>query len=194
MDFEDSGSETRRGFGSGDPVPPEDWTGHGPSAQVAALYVEHQPQLARFFRRRAEPQDIGDLVQEVFRRFVSSRAGAPAPVDMPGAYLVRMARNLLAEHARTGARRMAADHDSFDETRLAGVDPHPALEARDAIRRAEEAIARLRPKTRDIFLMHRYDGLSYEEIAAARDMSVKGVEKQIAKALVALRRTRTARP
>jgi RNA polymerase sigma factor (sigma-70 family) len=76
---------------------------------------------------------------------------------------------------------------------LAGADPHAALEARDQLRRAEEAIARLKPKTRDIFLMHRFDGMSYEEIAAKQGMSVKGVEKQIAKALVAVRRARSER-
>jgi len=85
---------------------------------------------------------------------------------------------------------MQADHGPFEEEEHAGPDPHAALEARDTIRRLADAVARLKPKTRTIFLMHRIDGLSYEEIAAAQGMSVKGVEKQMAKALGAIRRSR----
>lgn len=61
------------------------------------------------------------------------------------------------------------------------------------MRRVGEALGRLKPKTRDIFLMHRIDGLTYEEIASHMGMSVKGVEKQIAKALRAVRRARSQR-
>lgn len=190
MDHEDSKESRRRGLDAGDPLPPEGWTRPARTATVAALYAEHRPQLARFFRRRAAPQDIADLVQEVFRRFISSRETARATVEQPGAYLARTAQNLLAERARSASRQRSTDHVGFDEDEHPGCDPVPALEARDAIRRVEAAIARLKPTTREIFLMHRFDALSYEEIAAARGMSVKGVEKQIAKALVAIRRAR----
>jgi RNA polymerase sigma-70 factor (ECF subfamily) len=47
---------------------------------------------------------------------------------------------------------------------------------------------RLRPKTREIFMAHRVEGLSYSEIAERTGLSVKGVEKQMGKALVQLDR------
>jgi RNA polymerase sigma-70 factor (ECF subfamily) len=40
--------------------------------------------------------------------------------------------------------------------------------------------------------MHRFDDLSYPEIARIKGMKVKRVEKHIAKALVAIRKARDA--
>lgn len=188
MDFEEE--EGRRGIAESDPMPPDGWQGFTAGARVEAIYAAHGPELARYIRRRAPAQDVADLVQECFRRFAQSRGAAASLIERPAAYLVRTARNLLAERARADGRRMQADHGPFDEEDHAGPDPHAALEARDTIRRLADVIARLKPKTRTIFLMHRLEGLSYEEIATAQGMSVKGVEKQMAKALGAIRRSR----
>ena len=46
----------------------------------------------------------------------------------------------------------------------------------------------LKPKTRAIFLAHRVHGLSYAEIANRTGLSVKGVEKQMSKAIAHLDR------
>lgn len=191
MDSEESETRPRREYSANDPLPPDEWAGYRRTAQVEALYAAHAPQLARFFRRRAHAQDIGDLVQECFRRLVSSKGHAPLLIEQPAGYLVRTARNLLAEKARRDTRHRQSDHHMLEEGEIEGPDPHHALEARDAIRRVEEALARLKPRTREIFLMHRFDGLRYEEIAARKGLSIKGVEKQIAKALIAIRRARS---
>jgi RNA polymerase sigma-70 factor, ECF subfamily len=49
------------------------------------------------------------------------------------------------------------------------------------------AIDTLPPKCKIIFVMSRYDELSYKEIAEALDLSIKTVENQIGKALSILR-------
>lgn len=194
MDHDDSSTLRARGIATGDPLPPDNWAAHGARARAAAVYGEEHPRLARFLKARAPAQDIGDLIQECFRRFMASSAYPRVLTQQPGPYLFRTARNLLAERGRTDARRMAAHHTSYEEPEIAGPDPHAALEARDEMRRVGEALGRLRPKTRDIFLMHRIDGLTYEEIGSAMGMSVKGVEKHIAKAMRAVRRVRSKRP
>lgn len=188
MDYDEN--QGRRGIAESDPLPPDEWNGFTAGARVEAIYTAHGPELTRFLRRRAPAQDVGDLVQECFRRFAQSRGSTVSLIDRPAAYLVQTARNLLAERARTDGRRMQADHGPFDEDDHVGPDPHAALEARDTIRRLADVVARLKPKTRTIFLMHRIEGLSYDEIAAVQGMSVKGVEKQMAKALDAIRRSR----
>lgn len=191
---------------AGDPLPPEDWAGFiapdtpqpiapGPAEMHAAtVYAVERPRLARFLKGRAPAQEIGDLVQECFRRLTSSAAYPRVLAEQPGAYLFRTARNLLAEGHRTDGRRMSADHRSFEDADIAGPDPHGALEARDQMRRVAAALDRLKPETRDIFLMHRFEGLRYDEIAAARGIGLKSVEKHIAIAMVAVRRVRAARP
>ena len=54
--------------------------------------------------------------------------------------------------------------------------------------RLEQAVARLKPLTREIFLAQRVDGYTYPEIAKETGLSVKGVEKQMSKAIKQLRR------
>lgn len=194
MDHDDSTALLSRGIPPNDPLPPENHARSRTCGRTAAVYREERPRLARFLQTRAPTQDVADLIHECFRRLMASSAYPRVLTEQPGAYLFRTARNLLAERGRADHRHMAAHHTNLEEHEIAGTDPHAALEARDEMRRVGEALGRLKPKTRDIFLMHRVDGLSYEEIAAAMGMSVKGVEKQIAKALRAIRRARTRRP
>ncbi|WP_374394897.1 RNA polymerase sigma factor [Sphingopyxis sp.] len=189
MDFENKDSG-RAGIAGGDPLPPGDWEQSGRAARIEAIYTEHHPQLTRFFKRRAPTQDVGDLVQEVFSRFASARGGLAALVERPSAYLVKSARMLLAEYARADGRHHRDRHDSFGDEHQGAVDPQDVLEARDVLRRAERAISRLSPLTREIFLMHRFDGLRYPEIAQIKGISVKTVESHMTKALAAIKRAR----
>lgn len=192
MDFEDQ-ADGRAAISAADPVPPADWDGFSRNARIDALYTAHHPRLANFFRNRAPGQDVGDLVQEVFSRFAATGLFAASLIERPGAYLFRAARNLLAEHARADERHHRSHHDSFEDDHAGSVDPHDALEARDALRRAEETILRLSPLTQEIFLLHRFDQMSYPEIARIKGLSVKTVESHISKALAALRRGRRER-
>ena len=147
-----------------------------------ALYRQEAPQLARYFERRVPRDDVLDLVQESFRRILGHRP------DRPGSFLGRTAANLLLEFRRGSARRRTHLHEPFDERQVAGIDPHPQLEARDMLARVDAAMRRLKPKTRDIFLMSRIEGRSYADIAESLGMSEEGVKKQVAKAIHALRR------
>lgn len=52
---------------------------------------------------------------------------------------------------------------------------------------AEEAIAGLPERTREVFYMHRFEDLSYERIARRLDIDTKEVEGHIAATLIALR-------
>ncbi|MFX8262640.1 sigma factor-like helix-turn-helix DNA-binding protein, partial [Acinetobacter baumannii] len=73
-------------------------------------------------------------------------------------------------------QRSLAQHVPADEESLAGPDMIAALEARDLLNRLQGALMRLNPKTREIFLAHRVDGVSYSDIAKRMGLSVKGVE------------------
>lgn len=65
-------------------------------------------------------------------------------------------------------------------------DEHPNPE----IARIEWAIACLPKRTRDVFLMHRFDDLRYDRIAHRLGISEKTVEREIVRALCAIRKAR----
>ena len=174
---------------AGDPLPPEDRTmPTTPDRAIDALYRAQMPRLLRFFTRRSGQDDALDLVHETFER-LARREGESAPaIDRPEAYLSRIAGNLLRDRAKFAVRRAAAFHVSIDDVALAGDDPHDQLEARDMINRLETAMQRLRPRTREIFMACRLDGYTYAEVAERVGMSVRGVRKQMSRAIAEIDR------
>jgi RNA polymerase sigma factor (sigma-70 family) len=155
---------------------------------LADLYRTESPRLVRVLSRRTRnTDDAHDLVQDVFFRLARLR-GQGALLERPQAYLRRIASNLLKDRAKSASRQSVALHVVADEETLPGLDPHRLLESRDMLRRLEAAIMRLRPRTREVFMAHRMEGLTYAEIADRTGLSVKGVEKQMSKALVQLDR------
>ena len=76
-------------------------------------------------------------------------------------------------------------HEPLDEQVIVDDKPGPAavLEASEMLRVYEAALAKLKPKTRAIFLLHRREGLTYAQIAVEAGLSVSGVEKQMMKAI-----------
>lgn len=66
----------------------------------------------------------------------------------------------------------------------------PKQVSAETLHRMEEAIRSLRPLHREIFFLHRFDNLSYPEIAGRLGISIKKVERGICAAIVALTRAR----
>lgn len=177
----------------GDPLPPDDRVVAGSVLALNDLYHTQAPKLLRYFARRADRQDANDLMQESFARFVDATAAADRVIEQPEAYLNRIAANLLRDRAKTALQRSLARHVPADEESLAGLDIVAALEARDLLSRIQNALMRLGPKTRDIFLAHRVDGFSYSDIAKRTGLSVKGVEWHMTKAITHLDRVLRSR-
>ena len=67
------------------------------------------------------------------------------------------------------------------------LQSHDHLESEEAERRINGAIDELPEKCREIFLMNRFDGLKYREIAEKLEISMKTVETQMSRALKSLR-------
>ncbi|WP_245978405.1 RNA polymerase sigma factor [Aurantiacibacter xanthus] len=156
-------------------------------ADVAALYEAEAPRLWRFFRRRtASPDEAEDLVHETFTRALGQ--GPRTRVRNPGGYLTRIAQNLLRDRAKIARRRSADLHVSADPDLPAGTDPVHLLEVRNMLDRLEVVMLELPETTREVFMAHRLEGLTYTEIAGRTGLTVKQVEKAIARAMVALDR------
>jgi len=109
-------------------------------------------------------------------------------VAKPEAFLMRAALNLSIDTHRT--RMSHGEEVPLDEVVL--IDATPTAEAvvlaRERIARLSAGLERLSEKTRDIFLSHRVDGMSYQQIAQQHNLSISTVEKHIAKAMLQVTR------
>ncbi len=62
--------------------------------------------------------------------------------------------------------------------------PEQDAEAYQLIARIEKSLATANPRTREAFLLHRFAGMSYVEIAKRFSISTRAVTNHIAKALI----------
>ena len=108
-------------------------------------------------------------------------------IDQPEAFLRRVSTNLLRDWGRATALKQRSQ-PTLELVLDGQLDQVAALESRDTLRRLELALGKLKPKTREIFLAHRIHGFTYAEIAERTGLSVKGVEKQMSKAIAKIDR------
>ena len=163
-------------------------SGERSGTRLDILFRDQRMSLMRYFtRNRASEADAEDLAQEAFLRMAHGDHGATA-IAQPTAYLRQIGRNLMRDHATAPSRRHEFGSPEMVDEASSEANELIRLEARDRLRRVEAALGRLKPKTRNIFLAHRLDGMTYGEIAERTGLSVKGVEKQMSKAIAHLGR------
>ena len=154
-----------------------------------AAFRAHHASLVRYVRRRgANDSEARDIAQEAYLRLLRYRNQQ----DLPSlkALVFRIATNLLGMRARTARTHRLVDHRSLDETLdLPTNDPSPEqhLLAEQQLQRLMEAIQRLPAKCRQVFILSRFHGMAYPEIAVRLHISVKMVEKHITHALTICR-------
>lgn len=137
--------------------------------------------LRRFVRSRvASRQDAEDVIQDAYVRVL--RYSAEHAVESEERLLFSAARNLAIDSRR---RRKVRERNVADCAVLAAEDSPASdevVDARQRLMHVEAAIALLPARCREIFLMHRIEGMSYSQIARSVAISVSAVEKHIARA------------
>ena len=157
--------------------------------QADLLIADLRRDLIGYLQRRDRSGDVEDLVQETFVRFHRAGHDLSAPDARPLLFVI--ARNLQLDGwkftGREKARRDADDIHDLDAgpRAIAGEEPtaDQRLIAQQNLAAAAAVIRALPPKTRDAFLLHRFENLTYRQIAARLGVSVSMVEKHIAEAL-----------
>jgi RNA polymerase sigma factor (sigma-70 family) len=160
----------------------------GDRSELRRLYQEHSSSLVRQLTRRIGCRDLAwEVTNETFLRLLRMAPGKLGRIEQPEAFLRQVSTNLLRDRGRANALK-ARSMAMLELATERHVDQIAILESRDTLRRLEGAVAALRPRTRAIFLAHRIEGLTYAEIAERTGISVKGVEKQMSKAIAKIDR------
>ena len=104
------------------------------------------------------------------------------------AYLTRAVRNLALNHLRDTTRKSEVALPEFDFNAISDPAPSPEAAAiyRNELRRLLEAVAALPARRREVFVLNKFEGLSYDEIAARQGVSRNTVITQIVSALAGL--------
>ncbi|ARN73823.1 RNA polymerase sigma factor [Oceanicoccus sagamiensis] len=152
------------------------------NARLLDVFLACEIPLKRFlYRFSNRPEDIDDLAQEAFLR--AFRAESSEPIKSPRAYLFRVARNIALRELGKNSRQLT-DYleEAVDDSILGGgASVEEDLIAQQKLQLCCAAVAELPEQCRRVFLLRKVHALSHKEIARELDISVKTVEKHIAK-------------
>jgi RNA polymerase sigma-70 factor (ECF subfamily) len=127
-----------------------------------------------------------ELVQDIFEKLWKKRDTLPSIGNFP-AYIKAMVRNTTNNHLKRMAherlilQRMASDQP------LGEFSTDAAMEQGHFRRLLQEAIDRLSPRTREVYLLSRSEGLRNAQIAEKLGISIYTVKEHLAKALASIR-------
>ena len=123
-----------------------------------------------------------DIVQDCFVKLWQQEA--KRDISDKRAFLYTAVRNACID----SLRRRHPEMTSIDPSDLEGViSDEEAVDRSEQEAKVWESINGLPDRCREVFLMAKRDGMTYNEIAEALNISVKTVEHQISKALKKLR-------
>jgi RNA polymerase sigma-70 factor (ECF subfamily) len=169
-----------------------------PPDRLTYLFATYHAPLVRFLTRRVGDSDWAEeIAQETFVRAMKQET-----ITSERSWLFAVATNLVRDEARRDARHRRRLELMREEAKSdAVVAPAPtSMEKEDDRRMARAAIEQLAERDREALLM-REEGLSYDEIAAALELSVGSVgttlsraRRRLMEAYEALQTERSVRP
>ena len=128
--------------------------------------------------------DVDDLLHDAFLRL--ERYKADKKVENPAGFLVFAALNLGVDQYRREKRQDPGLYENILEIRDNSPLQDEVIAARARLDRVRLGLERLSPRTREVFLMCRLDGLKHAEVAHRLGISESAVEKHVAKAMLFL--------
>ena len=171
----------------------------GDQAAFQELFRKFSPRILKFARRlvgndaRAE-----EVTQDVFVQVFRFR-DRYRPESRLSAWLFTITTNFCLNELRRPERRLRVDlwDDRGNEERAEGpalpdpdaVTPEEGASSRELAQQLDAAIAALPPKQRAAILLSRFDGLNYQDVAAALGCTEGAVKALVFRATQSLKQT-----
>lgn len=151
-------------------------------AAFKQLCERYYDPLYRFLWRKTRNDEAArDLVQELFMNVWNMRARLDENLSIK-AYLYRAANNLAINHLRKKVLKQAYFADNLADAPAGHSDAERELQEC-----LDEALQDLPEAQRTVFVLNRFEGLKYAEIAETLQISIKTVESRMSQTLKHLR-------
>lgn len=136
-------------------------------------------------RMAGSPDEAADLVQRAFVKGYRKLHTCRDP-ERVGAWLFRILANMCKDHVR-GPRRSDVAMTLVADVLPDRSNPEADAAGAEVRTRVWSALDALTPEQREAFVLKHVEGRSYEEIAAAMDLSVASLKMRVHRAREALR-------
>ena len=171
----------------------------GDEAAFEGLVSRYQDRLIGFFFHIVRDRSMAeDMAQDVFLRVYRARERYSAQARF-STWLFRIAHNLASNQKRGLARRkeisLAGSNGSDSEIRTteqnlaekSALMPTRQLDSRETQNIVRAALDSLNERQKTAVLLHKFEGMSYEDIGAIMDLNVIAVKSLLARARVKLK-------
>lgn len=152
------------------------------SSGLEAVFLANRGKLLRFLAAHGDGESAEDVLQELWFRASSVRAG---PIASPLSYLYRAASNLMLDHHRAARQTLKRDAAWSDvaggDARGQSDDPGSdrVLIGREHAAMADQTLHDLGPRVAAVFRRHRVDGVAQRQIAGEMGISLSTVESDL---------------
>lgn len=165
-------------------------SGDKKSLQVESLYRQYQQSLLNYLTgiMPGGRHDAQEILHETYIRLLRHN-DLNRLEENPRAYIFTIATNLVRDHLRRGKSRREDAHSDADDCELTSDSPNPGQAAcwAKSLEQLKLALMQLKPQTRQIFLLSRFEEFTYVEIAERLKLSPRTVERHMSKASQELR-------
>lgn len=127
----------------------------------------HRPLFRFFFRMTGRQATAEDLVHEVFLRMIRYRHTYQNAAEAPGAFeswMYRIARNTLADTIRKHRREITGGEGELEYIESGRPTPFDIAARRQDLALLHRALRELPDEKREVLVLARFQGLSYEQI------------------------------
>ncbi|MDN5202425.1 RNA polymerase sigma-70 factor [Fulvivirgaceae bacterium BMA10] len=131
-----------------------------------------------------DPDDAEEIVQDVFVKIWQKKDVLDIAISLKS-YLYQAVRNASLNHLKHIQVKLEYEKNLVNSP--SRTDTADTVIASELEAKIYEAVHKLPPERKKIFLLNRNEGLKYREIADQLNISVKTVESQMGKALKFLR-------
>ena len=157
----------------------------GQKGAFDVLFKRYYPMLCAYARRLVEPEDAEEIVQEIMLWLWENRSHLSIELSL-SQYLIKMTYNRSLNLIAKNEASARAEVNYYTKHQMPSEDIH-TWQIEDLSKKIEEAIMALPESYRTAFIMHRFKGMSYKEIAEILQVSPKTVDYRIQQALKQLR-------
>ncbi len=154
----------------------------GDQAAFTHIYNLYFSKFRNYFYSYLSRYDLAEeLTHDIFLKLWSFRQHLPEELDLES-YLFLMARNCLYNFLKR-KRKEAGVHARVRDREVIALDPSLQQDYQAAYKEYRYCLEQLDPQQKEIFLLSREEGLTYNEIAAQLGISARVVKRKMENAL-----------
>ena len=158
--------------------------------KITTIYNNYHNDLKKYlFRKVKTREDVDDVAQEVYLRLIRHKNFDDLKPTLT--FLCNIATNIIIDRFRRNTVRKKDAHVTIENSNIESkqASPEQKLKTKEIFNKFKAEFKTLNKDTRKAFVLHRFRGLTYDEIALKMGISKSMVYKHLSKVMLHMSQT-----